>query len=63
MSETTRVEATYRVTAPMIQVGSDYRAPKNAAVERQFRRGDVLPSWVSATEIARLVELRLIEAD
>ena len=57
----TQTSPAYRVVAPMIQVGVDHRAHQNTALERQFRAGDVLPTWVPSDELARLAEGGFIE--
>lgn len=58
MTEST---TSYRVVAPMIQVAVDYKTLKNAALERQFRFGDVMPTWVPRDELDRLLAAGFIE--
>jgi hypothetical protein len=58
---TTRTPATYRVVAPLIQVGHTYKPPKNTAIERTFRVGDILPAWVPHDELERLSSEGFIE--
>lgn len=52
----------YRVTMPMVQiVGHVPFTGKHQVLDRHLRLGDVVPSWVPADEVERLVEGGFIE--
>ena len=55
-------EKTYRVRVPLIQIqGHLPFAGKHDATDRHLREGDIVPSWVPAVEVERLLSVGCLE--
>ncbi|MDO9378641.1 MAG: hypothetical protein Q7T56_07310 [Nocardioidaceae bacterium] len=51
----------YIVTAPLVTLTTTPAVVPNPSYEKRYEKGDVLPDWVSAADLARLQGLNYVQ--